>query len=540
MSLLLDQLPDDIETLKRWVIEQQARNAALDVEVAQWRAQVEAKRAEVIAARLMIEKLKLQIARLRRIQFGRRSERHDERVEQLELLVEELETSLAGATSAPAAESSPVDAAKASAATAPVRRAPPAHLPRENVVHATACACPDCGGQLKKIGEDVSEQLEFIPEHFKVIRHVRPKFACGQCSTLVQAPAPTRPIDKGLAGPGLLAHVAVSKYLDHLPLYRQSEIYARQGVDLDRSTLADWIGGISRLVSPLAELIGRYVTQATKLHADDTTVPVLDPGRGRTKTGRLWAYVRDDRPAASLDPPAAYYRYTPTREGRHPCEHLKEFTGTLQADGFSGFDGLYEDGRVREAACWAHARRKFYDLYAATKAPLADEALRRIGKLYEIEAEIRGRPPDERQRVRQARAGPLLDQLHQWLQATLTTVSAKSELAGAIGYALKRWTALTRYRDDGTVEIDNNAAERALRGPVLSRKNFLFAGADSGGERAAVLYTLLETAKLNGLNPEAYLRFVLERIAEQPINRLDELLPWNYARDLARDERLAA
>ena len=272
---------------------------------------------------------------------------------------------------------------------APVRRAPPAHLPRENVVHAAACSCPDCGGELKRIGEDISEQLEFIPEHFKVIRHVRPKFACGKCASLVQAPAPTRPIDKGLAGPGLLAHVAVSKYLDHLPLYRQSEIYARQGVDLDRSTLADWIGGIARLVSPLSELIGRHVTAAAKVHADDTTVPVLDPGRGRTKTGRLWVYVRDDRPAGSLDPPAAYYRYTPTREGRHPCAHLKDFAGTLQADGFSGFEGLYEDGRVREAACWAHVRRKFYDLYAAAKS-----AARRRGARADRQAvRDRGRDP---------------------------------------------------------------------------------------------------------------------------------------------------
>ena len=518
MPRALDQLPDDIATLKRLLVERDA---------------------EVLAARLMIEKLKLQIARLRRIQFGRRSERHDAHVAQLELIVEELETSLAGAATASAVDS-PADASKTSPAMAPVRRPPPAHLPRENVVHAAACSCPDCGGELKRIGEDISEQLEFIPEHFKVIRHVRPKFACGKCASLVQAPAPTRPIDKGLAGPGLLAHVAVSKYLDHLPLYRQSEIYARQGVDLDRSTLADWIGGIARLVSPLSELIGRHVTAAAKVHADDTTVPVLDPGRGRTKTGRLWVYVRDDRPAASLDPPAAYYRYTPTREGRHPCAHLKDFAGTLQADGFSGFEGLYEDGRVREAACWAHARRKFYDLHAATMSPLADEALGRIQALYAIEEQIRGRPPDERKQVRQARAGPLLEELKQWLQATLATVSAKSELAGAIGYALKRWTALTRYRDDGGIEIDNNAAERALRAPVLSRKNFLFAGADSGGERAAVLYTLLETAKLNELNPEAYLRFVLERIAEQPSNRLAELLPWSYARQLANDERLAA
>lgn len=539
MPCALDQLPDDIETLKRWIIEQDARNAALDAEVAQWRAQAEVKRNEVIEARLMIERLKLQIARLRRLQFGRKSERHDAHVAQLELIVEELETSLAAATSAPTADSS-ADSSRTSPATAPVRRAPPAHLPRENVVHAAACTCPECGGELKRIGQDVAEQLEFIPEHFKVIRHVRPKFICAQCATLVQAPAPTRPIDRGLAGPGLLARVAVSKYLDHLPLYRQSEIYARQGVDLDRSTLADWIGGISRLVSPLAELIGRYVTAADKVHADDTPVPVLDPGRGKTKTGRLWVYVRDDRPAASPDPPAAYYRYTPTREGKHPCAHLKRFAGTLQADGFSGFEGLYEGGRVIQAACWAHARRKFYDVHAATKSPLAAEALARIRALYAIEEQIRGKPPDARRAVRQARAGPLLEELKQWLQATLATVSAKSELAGAIGYALKRWTALTRYRDDGAIEIDNNAAERALRAPVLSRKNFLFTGVDSGGERAVVLYTLLQTAKLNELNPEAYLRFVLQRIAEQPSNRLDELLPWNYARDLARDDRLAA
>jgi len=301
MALKHDQLPDDIEQLKRLLLERDA---------------------EVLAARLMIEKLKLQIARYRRLQFGRKSERHDAHVAQLELIVEELETSLAATTSVPATSTAATGTADTSPRTPPVRRPPPAHLPRENVVHAAACSCPDCGGELKRIGEDVSEQLEFIPEHFKVIRHVRPKFACGKCSTIVQAAAPVRPIDKALAGPGLLAHVAVSKYLDHLPLYRQSEIYAWQGIDLDRSTLADWIGGISRLASPLAALIGRYVTEANKVHADDTTVPVLDPGRGKTKTGRLWVYVRDDRPAASLDPPAAWYRYTPTREGRHPIEHL--------------------------------------------------------------------------------------------------------------------------------------------------------------------------------------------------------------------------
>lgn len=527
MALAIDQLPDDVATLKRLLVER-------DAEMEKRRAELEVQRGEVLAARLLIEKLKLQIARLRRIQFGRRSEQHDARVVQLELIVEELETSLA--TKPAAAETAP----SSSPRTPPVRRPLPAMLPRETKVHAAACTCPDCGGALKQIGEDVAEQLEFIPEHFKVIRHVRPKFACGKCSTIVQAAAPSRPIDKGVAGPGLLAHVAVSKYLDHLPLYRQSEIYARQGIDLERSTLADWIAGITRLVTPLAELIGRYVIGATKVHADDTPVPVLDPGRGKTKTGRLWVYVRDDRPAGSTDAAAAFYRYTATREGAHPRTHLKDFRGTLQADGFSGFDGLYFEGRVREAACWAHARRKFYELHAATRSPLAEEALNRIAGLYAIEQGIRGKLPDERWRVRQARAGPILEALQQWMLQTRAKVSAKSEFASAISYALKRWAALTRYCDDGTVEIDNNAAERALRGPVLSRKNFLFAGADSGGERAAVLYTLLETAKLNGIDPEAYLRFVLERIAEQPSNRLAELLPWNFASQRVEHEQLAA
>ncbi|MCL4761234.1 MAG: IS66 family transposase [Burkholderiales bacterium] len=536
MPQSLDQLPDDIETLKRLLIARDAEVEQQRIELEAKHGELEAQRAEVVLARLMIEKLKLEIARLRRIQFGRRSERHDDRVTQLELIVEELETTLAAMPVTPVPSMASV-----SPPAVPVRRPPPAHLPRENVVHAAPCACPDCGGALKPIGEDVSEQLEYIPEHFKVIRHVRPKFACGRCSTLVQAPAPVRPIDKGLAGPGLLAHVAVSKYLDHLPLYRQSEIYARQGVDLDRSTLADWVGGIARLVTPLAELIGRHVMAAGKVHADDTAVPVLDPGRGKTKTGRLWVYVRDDRPAGSTDPPAAFYRYTPTREGAHPRLHLKAFRGTLQADGYSGFDGLYVEGNVQEAACWAHARRKFYELHAAHKSPLAEEALKRIKALYEIEALVRGRPPDERRHARQEQARLLLDGLKVWLEATLARVPIKSELAAAINYSLKRWQALTRYCGDGAIEIDNNAAERALRGPVLSRKNFLFAGADSGGERAAVLYTLLETAKLNDLNPEAYLRFVLERIAEQPSNRLAELLPWSFARQLASaDERLAA
>ena len=522
MRLAIDQLPDDIETLKRLLIERDA--------------QARATREELYAERLLVEKLKLQIARFKRMQFGRRSERHDERVAQLELIVEELEANLP-----PAEETAPVaPAADVPAKDKPVRKPLPEHLPRTVQEHAPDCGCPHCGTLLKRIGEDVSEQLEFVPEHFKVIRTVRPKMSCPKCATVVQAPMPSRPIPKSIAGPGLLAHVIVSKYLDHLPLYRQSEIYARQGIDLDRSTMAGWIGALGTLVEPLVDAIGRYVVAGAKIHGDDTPVPVLDPGRGKTKTGRLWVYVRDDRPSGSLDPPAAWYRYTKTREGAHPHKHLGKFRGVLQADGFSGFNILYESGSICEAGCWAHARRKFFDLHEATNSPLAAEALTRIQALYAIEDRIRGRTPEERRSVRQEEAAPLLEQLHQWLVTSLTKVSAKSEVAAAINYSLKRWEALTRYCNDGLIEIDNNAAERALRGPVLSRKNFLFAGADSGGERAAAMYTLLQTAKLQGMDPEAYLRFVLERIADHPINRIDELLPWNVADQLERPLAQAA
>jgi hypothetical protein len=370
--------------------------------------------------------------------------------------------------------------------------------------------------------------IEYVPGRYKVIRHVRPKFSCAACQKIVQASAPSRPIARGLAGPAFLAHVLVSKYADHLPLYRQSQIYAREGLDLDRSTLADWVGGASELVEPLVRSLGRYVMSATKLHGDDTPVPVLCPGRGTTKQGRLWTYVRDDRPAASTEPPAVLFRYSPDRKGERPKAHLARFTGVLQADAYAGFNRLYGE-QIQEAACWAHVRRKFYDIHVAHASPIAAEALDRIGRLYGIEAEIRGRPPDERAAVRRARAGPELETLHAWLHTTVTQLSMKSELALAIRYALSRWTALIRYRDDGRLEIDNNAAERALRAVALGRKNWLFAGSDDGGERAAAIYSLLGTAKLNELDPEGYLRYVLERIAEHPINRIDELLPWNVA-----------
>ncbi len=511
------ELPNDVEALKGIVREQSTL--------------LQTAEARVISQKLELEKLRFEIALLKRMKFGRSSEQIDHQLTQMQLTLEDLESSLAQ-------KPEHVRPPPKEPAQKPVRRALPEHLPREEIVHEAACACPTCGGELRPLGEDVSEMLEYVPEHYKVIRHVRPKFSCAACQKIVQSPAPGRPIARGLAGPGFLAHVLVAKYADHLPLYRQSQMYAREGLQLDRSTLADWVGGASALLDPLVNALGRYVLSAQKLHGDDTPVPVLCPGRGTTRQGRLWTYVRDDRPAGGIEPPAVWFRYTPDRKAIHPQMHLKPFAGVLQADAYAGFERLYGE-RIQEAACWAHARRKFYDIHVAQASPIAAEALERIGRLYAIEAEIRGRPAKERALVRQARAGPQLEALNVWLHATLRSLSQKSELALAIRYALSRWGSLIRYRDDGRVEIDNNAAERALRAVALGRKNWLFAGSDDGGERAANIYSLLGTAKLNELNPERYLHYVLERIADHPINDIDALLPWNVAAQLP-SLRLAA
>jgi transposase len=514
-------LPDlntlDFDALKALVLEKHA------VIVKQNAALIE-QQAEITSRKREIENLKLLILKLKRMKFGRSSEKLDRQIEQLELRLEDLET----AEAAKQGGNVSTVASAPSAKRRPGRGPLPAHLPRETQTHEpTQTACPKCGGPLDTFGEDVSEILELVPASFKVIRIIRPKRRCGCCNHFAQEPAPHRPIERGLAGPALLAHVVVSKYADHLPLYRQSEIYAREGVDLERSTLAEWIGGASQTLQPLVDALQRYILNAAKLHGDDIPVPVLAPGNGKTATGRLWTYVRDDRPAGSTDAPAVWFQYSPDRKSEHPAKHLREFRGTLQADGYAGFNRLYEQGAIVEAACWAHVRRKFYDLYEAHQSPIAKQALDRIAALYAIEKQIRGRPPDERRQIRQERARPLLNALQLWLKDCVAKLSRKSDVAVAIHYALGRWTQLFRYVNDGLLEIDNNAAERSLRAVAIGRKNYLFAGSDAGGERAAAMYSLIGTAKLNGVDPEAYLTYVLARIADHPMQQIEQLLPWN-------------
>lgn len=499
-------------------------------------AQIDTLMGELKIAHLTIDKLKIELSYLRRMQFGRSSEKLDH-AGQLELMDSAL-APLPAANDSAASNVTPLAGRKKDKSkTRPGLRDLPAHLPRQTVVHNPegGCNCVACGKGLRVIGQDVSEVLDYEPGNFLVIRHVRPKLACGNCHSITQAVAPTRPVERALAGAGLMAHVLVSKYADHTPLYRQNQIFARDGVELAVSTLSDIVGGAAWLLTPLAQAMGRYVLSGAKIHGDDTPIRVLGGARNKAKTGRLWVYVRDDRASGDTAPPAVWFQYSADRKGEHPRRHLRDFQGILQADAFGGYDRLFQDGRIVEAACWSHARRKFYDIHEQQHklaGTLAHEALQRIAAIFAIEADIQGQSPEQRAQQRRRRTRPILDELQCWMTSTLAQVSAKSPMALAIGYSVSNWQALTRFADDGRMEAHNNIAERALRGVAIGRKNYLHLGSDGGGERAAVVYSLLGTAKLNGLNPRAYLRHVLERIAEHPSNRIDELLPWAVAAHL--------
>jgi transposase len=521
-----DPLPDDPEALRVLLLAERVRHAAELARAADERDRAHGE----------IDRLRLIIKALQRHRFGRRAETLDP--DQLSLALEDLEQTLAAAEAAlegPAADGARPEGVKARRRAN--RGALPAHLPREEVVvDLEDKACPCCGGAMHAIGEDVAERLDVTPARFKVVVTRRPKYACRACAEgVVQAPAPERLVEGGLPTERLVAHVLAAKYADHLPLYRQAQIYARQGIPLDRSTLADWVGRAAFTLKPVHARLLEVLKASTKLFADETTAPVLDPGRGRTKTGQLWAYARDDRPWGGAEPPGVAFVYAPDRKGERPAAHLAGFAGVLQVDGYAGYAGLAAGGAVTLAYCWAHARRSFYEIHAGSPGPIAAEALARIGKLYEIEAEIRGRPAEERCRVRRARAGPILAALKPWLEARLATVSRKSAIAEAIRYVLGRWGGLTRYLEDGRIEIDSNIVERTMRGVALGRKNHLFAGSDGGGEHWAVLASLVETCKLNGVDPEAYLADLLTRLAgRHPASRIDELLPWAYVRAAPR------
>jgi transposase len=477
-------------------------------------------------ARQEIERLNAIIDALQRHRFGARSEQFDP--DQLDLAFEEIGAALSRVQAG-------LDAKKSGAPKArnANRGRLPGHLERiEQIVDIDSKACTCCGGALHVIGEDVAERLDVVPTTFRVLVTRRPRYGCRACeASPVQAPAPPRIVEGGLPTEALIAHVLVSKYADHLPLYRQAQIYARQGITLDRSTLADWVGRAAWWLTPLRDHLLADLKRSPKLFADETTAPVLDPGRGRTKTGQLWAYARDDRPWGGADPPAVAYVYAPDRKGERPSEHLAGFAGVLQVDGYAGYNALSRSNRVQLAYCWSHVRRGFYEL--AASRPVAAEALVRIAQLYAVEKEIRGRSPDDRRVARQEASVPVVADLRRFLEASLARTSKKSKLADAIRYALTRWTGLSRFLDDGRIEIDSNTVERSIRPLALNRKNALFAGSDDGGDHWAVIATLIETAKLNGINPHTWLTDTLQRLAAGHSSAaLGQLMPWNHAVDV--------
>ncbi|MCV3274145.1 IS66 family transposase [Roseobacter sinensis] len=481
---------------------------------------------EVKSQALLIEKLKHQLAGQNRHRFGTRSESLD----QLNLTFEEDEAIVQAAEEqAKAAQPAPEDKTPRQHSRKPL----PDHLDRHDEVLSPGDDCTRCGGKLKTLGEDVTEELEYVPGRFIVNRILRPRKACAGCEAIVQSPLPSRPIERGRPGPGLLAHVLVSKYADHLPLYRQSQIYAREGIDLDRSTMADWVGRSTALLEPLADEIGRIVRRGDALFADDTPVKMQAPGNKKTKTARVWTYVRDERPWSGSSPPCAWYQFTIDRKGEHPVSHLAGYKGCVHADGYSGFNGLFGENKADEMACMAHVRRKFVDVFASQGNAIAEGAIRRIAELYAIEKEARGKSPDARVALRQSRSKPIFDDLEAWLHNQLPKISGKSSLAQAIRYALGRMPKARPCLENGHLELDNNTAERSVKPVAIGRKNWTFAGSEGGGKAMAIAYTLIETAKLNDVDPQAWLAWVLSQIADHKITRLDELFPWRYAASAA-------
>jgi transposase len=543
MDTELAALPDDVDALKAALL-------AARADVARVSAEAAAALAEQSANLALIAHLRLQIEKLNRDRFGPRSERTARLLDQMELQLEELEASATQDELAAEAAAARTTTVAGFTRKHPARRPFPEHLPRERIVVPGPAACACCGGtRLTRLGEDVTETLEVVPRTWKVVQHVREKFSCRDCERISQPPAPFHVTPRGWAGPSLLAMILFEKFGQHQPLNRQAERYGCEGVPVSLSTLADQVGACTAVLTPLFERLQAHVMAAERLHGDDTTVPVL--ARGRTDIARLWTYVRDDRPFGGPAPPGAVFHYSRDRGGEHPQSHLAGYAGILQADAYGGYGRLYEPARVPgpilEAGCWAHARRKFFVLAdvegsarraargtaPAVLSPICLDAVQRIDALFDIERDINGSSAEERRTARQALSAPLVADLHRWLTEQRTRLARGNEVARAIDYLLKRWTAFTRFLNDGRICLSNNAAERALRGIALGRKSWLFCGSDRGGQRAAVMYSLIVTARMNDVDPQAWLADVLARLADHPAQRLDELLPWHWAKPTA-------
>lgn len=543
------EITPDIAELRAALAAAEARARAAEEALAASKSELADAKAVVSASDAMIRHLQLQIAKLRRDQFGHSAERHARLIEQLEMQLEDLETDLGQ-------DRAKTDAAVAKTTVAaferrrPARKPFPEHLPRERVVVEAPAACTCCGSaRIVKMGEDITETLEVVPRQWKVIQTVREKFTCRDCEKISQPPAPFHPTPRGWAGPNLLAMVLFEKFGQHQPLNRQAERYEKEGVEISLSTLADQVGACAMALQPIHDLIRAHVLGAERLHADDTTVPLM--AKGGTQTARLWTYVRDDRPFAGGAPPAALYCFSTDRRMEHPTRHLAGWTGILQADAYGGYNGVYDAARkpapVLSALCWSHARRKFFELadikatarkgkrVAEDISPIALEAVKRIDAIFDVEREITGLTAEVRHDARQRLVRPMVEDLHDWMRAERARMSKHNPVAKAINYMLDedgRWAAFSRFLDDGHICLTNNAAERALRGVALGRKAWLFAGSSRGGDRAAFMYSLIVTAKMNDVDPQAWLADVLARLPDMTLSRLPELLPWNWQRGL--------